>query len=417
MINVSNVAILELLDEMKIAETLSAKEKLTSQEERQYSTSLAKISLLKQGVSSHDIALAKIERLQKELGLPVGSERSVPENAELRAAWTAFVGGRFHEVRTNFQATSEYGQVTGLTQSGSGSFVPPDYDKRLFSSLAAVDEILADGNCNVVETLTGAAMTTPAIDDVSGSPLVSVASVRVDEANQSTNGFVRAGSVRWGAAPTYRSGIIYCATELEQDSAFALLNLLELAFNRRHALGFGRDVISGDGTESSDGVSGVPYGLLTALPSVTNITAANVLTGNFIDDLVRLFFTLPVQYRRGAKFYMSSSMALQVAHELENVNRSTGTSNGFDKLFNRDVVICESMPTATAGNANAIVFANPNYLLVRHVKNASYIRRFTQSQNAIEAGLIGFESFFRADARPMVFDSVQPPVASLNLHS
>ena len=111
---------------------------------------------------------------------------------------------------------------------------------------------------------------------------------------------------------------------------------------------------------------------------------------------------------------MSSTMALEVAQQLENVNRSAGNVYGLDRLFNREVCICESMPAAGAGVAKAIIFANANYILVRHVKNASHIRRFTQSAAAAEAGLVGFESFFRADARPMLWDSVQPPVASLN---
>jgi HK97 family phage major capsid protein len=415
-VNLTTQRIITVLGEM---EAIASKDKPTAQDEMRHRALLAEFSALRSGITPTELARARTSALARELGHP--DPFSTKGSAELRAAWYRFVGGS--EERTSFTATSEYGNVVGLTYSNAaGYFVPPEYDKHLRASLPAVDELLAEGNCNVIETESGAAMCSPAIDDVSGSPLVAVASQRLGEAVQSGDGYVRAASCQWGTAPTYRSGVVYCSTELDQDSAFALLPLLETAFNRRHALGFGAEAINGSGVEASGDIAGVPYGLLTAcaqLASATNITAQYALTANFINDLVKLFFTLPMQYRRGAKFFMSSTMALYVGQALENVLRPVGTPYGLDKLFNRDIVICEHMPAV--GNSPAIqvnaaiIFAHPDYLLVRHVKNASGIKRFTQNPNAIEAGLIGFQSYFRADARPILFDSVQPPVASLNV--
>jgi HK97 family phage major capsid protein len=420
--NVRNIALEELLAEMERAEVLASKENLTAQEERQFTRATQNIKLLSAGITGQEIGRAKVEKLRQELGLPSDLRRTRYANAEARAAWTEFCLKQ--EVRTSYQSQVEWGNVVGLTQGTQGGyFVPPEYDSRLFASLAAVDEVLADGNCNVVETTSGAAMTTPAVDDVSGSPLVAVASSRIGEAVESdlTTNYVRAKSVQWSTAPTYRSGIVFCSTEIDQDSNFAMLTLLEEVFNRRHALGFGREVINGNGAPASGGTPTVPYGIRSACPTSTNITANNVVTSNFIDDLRRLFFALPVQYRRAAKFYMSSNTQQAVAESLETVLRSKGDKNGFDTLFNRDVVVCDSLPdyrlsdSPVAGNSKAILFADPKYILVRHVKNASYIRRFTQGPVSFsEAGLVGFQSYFRADAQPMLYDSVQPPVASLN---
>ncbi|HUE57098.1 MAG TPA: phage major capsid protein [Candidatus Udaeobacter sp.] len=416
--NVTNLAVVELLQELRTAENLASKEKLTASEERQYTNSLAKISLLKQGVSSQEISRAKVEQLRSELGLPI--DMRIPQDSELRSAWSAFV--RQAETRTDYQATSEWGNVTGLswtTAAGDkgAAFVPPAYDERLFASLAAVDGIVESGNSNVVETVSGAAMTTPSVDDVAGSPVSAVRSVLVSEATQGAVQGVRATKVAWGACPTYRSGIVYVATELDQDSCFAMLSLLEEVFNRRHALAFGADMISGSGVEAIGGTSGVPLGLTTNLPASTNITSVNTVSGNFIDDLISLYKTLPRQYRRGAKFYMSSGTLLDVARQLESATRSKGDANGFDTLFGREIVTCDSMQDAAAGVQNAIVFAHPDYILQRRVKNGALIRRFTESQGAIEAGLVGFQGFFRADARPMLLDSVQAPYASLNIKS
>ena len=173
-------------------------------------------------------------------------------------SWHAFVARG--EVRTSYASTSELGTVTSLSTNGTAaSFVPPNYDRTLWASLPAIDGIVAPSNCNTIETLSGASMTTPAIDDVQGSPLVAVKSARISEAYQSSNGFVRSGGIKWSAAPTYRSQIVYCATELEQDSAFELLHMLNLTFNRRHALGFSSEVINGSGIAESGSTSTVPY--------------------------------------------------------------------------------------------------------------------------------------------------------------
>lgn len=413
-----NLAINEILKELRTLEELSAKPKLSAHEERQYTATLAKLSLLKQGISGQQLAEARMQELCRELGLRPAKRFTADQ--EFRSAWHQFV--RTGDVRTNYQATSEWGNVTGLTYSDStgsgtgtqgGAFVPPQYSERLFASLAAVDEIVQDGNSQVIETDNGAALAVPAIDDVSGSPVVATRSVIVAEATQNANGFVKADSVQFGACPTYRSGIVYCATELEQDSAFVMLQLFEAVFNRRHALAFGSDMIDGAGTLASGGNAGVPYGIVSALPSGTVVTSGT--SSLAIGDLETLYTTLGVQYRKGGKFYMNSNTLLVVSKLVESANRNN--SGTLDKLFGRDIVVCESMNSATAGATAAIVFAHPSYILQRRVKNGAFIRRFTQNSPAAEAGMVGFQSYFRADARPMLYDSIQPPVASLNVHA
>jgi HK97 family phage major capsid protein len=434
---------------------------ITKQQEARAAALQSQISALKSGLTPTELAEAHMHSLRKELGISEHDLRNFKSwngrnDKEYRESVFAFLTGRDEDVRseyrprpefdterrTNFQNTSEWGNVAGASYAGSGYFVPADYDKRLFASLASIDGIADAENCNVVETIRGAAMTTPAVDDVSlnnSSPITGlpIASVRIDQSVSSNVQNVRTDSVQWGACPTYRSGIVYCAVELEQDSAFAMMALLDAVFARRHALGYGAECINGSGVqENTSGVSSVPYGLLTAITAnsgtIPHVTASNpVLYGGslvnypnslLIQDLQRLWKALPKQYRskQDAKFYMSSGTAFVVAQTLSNIYKGVSDYFGLDKLFGHDIVLCDSMPdmsdpaSPAVAVSNAIVFANSKYLLARHVKNASYIRRFTQSTNAIEAGLTGFESFFRADFRPMLFDSIQPPVAVMN---
>jgi HK97 family phage major capsid protein len=455
-INLAAQELVRIANEMSV---ITSKAHVTKADEMRHQELLARYSALKLGATPQEIARAHTESLRKELGLPRDyTSWNGRSDREYRDSWYAFVHGRDAEVRsefrprpefdtekrTSFQSTSEWGNVIGSSYAGSGYFVPADYDRRLFSSLASVDGIADAANCNVVETVRGAAMTTPAVDDVTetGSPATGTpnASVRVDQTTLSSNGFVRSGSVHWGASPTYRSGIVYVACELEQDSAFAMQAMLDEVFMRRHALGFGAECITGSGVEQVNGVSGVPYGLLQAISdhsqTIPTVTAQNPVnyggsTNNYpystlLQDLQRLWKSLPKQYRSktDAKFYMSSGTAFIVMQALSsNVRGGTSDYFGYDRLFGHEIVLCDSMADASNQSSpaiavtSAIVFANSKYLLARHVKNASYIRRFTQNAGAIEAGLTGFESFFRADFRPMLYDSIQPPVAVLNFPS
>ena len=251
---------------------------------------------------------------------------------------------------------------------------------------------------------------------MTGSPLVAAKSVIVGESISNSYGFVKADSVQFGATPCYRSGIVFASTELEQDSAFNLLQLFEQVFNRRHSQAFGADMINGAGTLASGSGPGVAYGITSALPAGTTVTSASSTLA--LSDLETLYTTLPRQYRKGAKFYMSSDTLLVVSKLVESANRNN--SGTLDKLFNRDIVTCDSMNNSAAGATATVVFAHPGYILQRRVRGSAFIRRFSQGGDtlgAIESGLIGYQSYFRADARPMLYDSVQPPVASLNQHS
>jgi HK97 family phage major capsid protein len=457
-INLTAQRMVEVVNEMS---SITTKATVTKADEMRHQRLLAEYSALKGGATPQELAKATTESLRKELGLPRDyTSWNGRSDRESRESWLAFVQGRDAEVRsefrprpefdtehrnTSYQSTSEWGNVIGASYAGSGYFVPADYDNTIRASLASVDGIADKNNCTIIETVRGAAMTSPSIDDVvlSGSPVVGtpVASVRVDQSTSSSNGFVRTGSAVWGATPTYRSGIVYVATELEQDSAFTMQTLLNEVFMRRHALGYGAECINGSGVAQTDGVSGVPLGLLTAITAnaatIPTVTASNPVSSAgyinnypyslFLSDLQRLWKSLPKQYRDGfqgrndAKFYMSSGTAFVVMQALSsNVKGASADYFGYNKLFGHDIVICDTMADASDQTSpavavpNAIVFANSKYLLARHVKNASYIRRFTQSANAIEAGLTGFESFFRADFRPILFESTQPPVAVLN---
>jgi HK97 family phage major capsid protein len=422
----------KLMDEHRSL-TSGDPKKFSAQNEARAARLLYEAKTAKESCDPEEFRSATMNYFLREAGLKeLPRKSSAP--VERREQWLKFhkTGEndlRGIETRTNAQQSSQWGRVSGLTYTdyagdGTGSqggvLVPSDYDARLFASAAAIDGIIAPGNCNVLTTSRGGACTTPSFDDTSNSsPAAPTRAVRIGEAVQSqqpsTGGAgVNFDAVLWGACPTYRSGIVYVAMELDQDSIFAMGDVLERVFFRRFALAFGADCITGSGVEQVNGTPGVPLGLTTSLPASTAITS--VTSTLALSDLETLFFTLGYQYRGQAKFYMSDTTRLAVAKLVSTANRNNGYTDSFDTLFGKEIVTCNSMNGPTAGSDNAVVFLHPDYYMRREVVGGQYIRRF-QETAAIEYGLIGYQGYAMLDARPVLFDSILPPVASLNIHS
>lgn len=419
-ITLVNNTLEELRHSIEQAEELASKPSMSPSEVRLHATLLAKISLLKQGVTPDEIRRATMERLAKEVGLESPEENRTRDMSTSEARdWQDFAD--YGEKRTNYQSTAQWGLPSGASYdggAGSGSqggvLVPPGFQSNLFLASATIDEILADDNSNVWESDNGAAATTPAIDDTgTSSPVAFTKATIVNETVQNVVKPVRFRAVNWSKTPTYRSGIILVDYEIEQDSFQPWATMLQKVFAQRLALGFGADCISGSGVAASGGVSTVPQGLLTAIPASAQTTSASSTLA--ITDLENLYNALPKVFRPNAKFYMTDNTRLQVHKLFESTTRSGWGFDG-ELLFARKVVVCHSMSDFAPGVQNAIVFADPSYLMQRRVKNGSYVRRYTQTPNYVEAGLFGYECFTRADFRPVLFDAYQPPVAALNAH-
>ncbi len=417
-----NQTLQELRHAIEQAEKLASKASLNPQEIRMHATLLAKISLLKQGVTSEELRRAEMERVAALAGVesPEAIRQADQTTTETRD-WYEFM--KFGEQRTDYQSTSQWGRPSGesytdSTGSGSGTqgatLSPADFQKNLFASMATYDEILDAENCNLWESEKGSAATTPAVDDAAGSPVAFNKATRVGETVQTAAKPVPFKSVNWSSTPTYRSGIVLVAYELEYESFEPWAKILQGVFAQRTALAFGGESISGSGVAAVGGTATVPKGLVTAIASGSKQTSASSTLA--LTDLENLYHGLSKVYRSGAKFYMSSNTQKLVTKLFDTANRAMWGADA-ESLFGHDIVVCNSMNDWTAGSDSSIVFTHPNYLLQRRVKNGSYVRRYTQLPNYVEAGLFGYESFVRADFQPILYDSVFPPVAALSAHS
>lgn len=165
------------------------------------------------------------------------------------------------------------------------------------------------------------------------------------------------------------------SNDLLEDAAFDLLGIATDLFSESFALGEDDAFINGP----ASGTSGAsqPEGMLAIAGATNGIsTVASGTTATLTaDGLINLYFAVPAQYRRNAKWLMSSD-AQKVIEKLKDAqNRYLVTSlvNGslaspqFDSIKGKPIAIDEFVP-AVATDANCIIFGDfSGYLIADRV--------------------------------------------------
>jgi HK97 family phage major capsid protein len=436
MITIDNRA----LDELAV--TIAELEKLTSQpgnlttkQEKRHATLLAKAKALNLNVNVGELRRWEQDRLLREAGLPRAPERGrlgrLDEDTE--AEWRNFAQGgevRKTHVPPDSEVRAYSGQLAGqqsilTTQGAKGAFfVSPRMSPRLYAAIKAYDAIFDDQFCNVVETDTGAVTPFPIWSDVGN------AAVQVGEATQSVEVQVAPiGSTQLNAF-AFRSQIVAVSLELLQDSNWPIGAVLEKIFAKRIARGVGKAMINGTGVNSP---TGLVTGAIAAGAKVIVASGSSTNTGGSETgatsigtvDLGKLYAALDPAYRDAtATFFMNDNTLQYLRQLLDKQGRPlielgrdglTGTDT-VPYLLGKRVAICPSMPSM-ASAANSVVFANPDYIVQRRVPSATFVRRFAEAVNLVEAGLCGFEMWSRFDSNLVSGDSNFVPAAILQQHS
>lgn len=430
MVTLTHNGIDELARAIEELESLTAKPTLSGRDERRHSFLLAKISLLKQGVSVHELRTYEQDRLLREAGLnraPQSARTKLP--VEVEKEWRDFAAGKNvrltsrppdREVRAN-----ETGQqsITYTQGAPGGYFVPQGIHDRAFETMRQYDQIFDDKFSNVIETDTGANTPFPAWDDVTN------ASVQVGEAQQSTEvDIANFGNVQLNAY-AFRSKIVGVSLELLQDSNFPWPSILERVFAMRHARGVGQALITGSGVQS-------PTGLLTAVvasgavPVIASGSSTNTggsetgATSIGTNDINSLFAKLDPAYRPGACWYMADStleylrtLLDKQGHPIVSFHKSlTDTFMETPFILGKPVAICPSMPSL-GSSKNPVVLANPFYFVQRRVPSSMYVRAFWQNPTLVTYGLVGFESWLRVDSNLVAPNSSYLPAQFIQCHS
>ena len=433
MISINHRSLDEMANAISELETLTSKPTLTSRDEKRHEFLLAKLSALKAGVNPGEMRHWEQDRLLQQAGLPrapePGRRGRLDEDAE--NDWRNFANGReFREtcIPPDRETRAYTGELAGTesiayTQGpAGGTFVAQGMSTRLYQSLKQYDAIFDPEFSNVVETATGGSTAFPIWDDVNNQ------AVQVGETLSSGEVEVASLSTFQLNAYSFRSKIVAVSLELLQDSNWPIGAILERVFAKRIARGVGGAMISGTGTAS-------PTGLLTgAIAAGATIIIANGSSGNTggaetgatsigTADVGRLYAALNPAYRSNAVWYMQDATLQALAQLLDKNGRpiidfGIGPVRADDvpSIWGHPVAVCPTMPTVASGH-NSIVFADPDYIVQRRVPSATYVRRFTQAAQLVEAGLVGFEEWARFDSNFVSGNATYAPAAVLQNHS
>ena len=429
MIQVSQRSMDELQKTIEELEILTSKPSLSDRDSKRHSFLLAKMAMLRQGVGAHELRNFEIEKLRQEAGLDRLPERASGRmDPEVEREWRDFANGRQvratsipkdSEVRANEAGTQS---ITYTQQIPGGAFVPQGFHGRTFSTMKNYDQLFdGDKFCTVVETDGGSAMPFPVIDDVSN------ASVQVGETAQSTEVDVaNFGSTQLNAF-SFRSKVIAVSLELLQDSNFPFPSVLERVFAMRHARGVGKSMVSGNGVNQ-------PTGLITgSLASGASVVVASGAAANDglsetgsnsigTQDINAAWHKLDPAYRPGACWAMNDDTLKYLEGLLDKSGRplvylgSGLNADYYPCLYGLPVAVCPSMPTMAA-TANSVVLYNPAYFVSRRVPSSMYVRTYRETPSLVLNGLVGFESWLRADSGLVAPNPSQVPAVIIQNHS
>jgi len=421
-VQISHNAIRELETTIAELESLTTRSNFTKKDEARHAFLLSKVAMLKSGISVTELRNFERSRLLEAAGYgPNGTK--LPTVAEQE--WRAFFHGKqvtqpsATEVRANLAGTES---ITYTQGAAGGFFVPTGFYERTFQTMKQYDAIFDDEFSNVFETADGNMVPAPVWDDVSN------ASVQVTEGTQSTEvDIANFGQVQLNAY-AFRSKMVAVSVELLQDSNFPLPNILERVFACRHARGVGAALITGSGVSAPTGIitASLAAGAtpVVAAGSSTNTGGAETgATSIGTADIGRLYAKLDPAYRPGARWYMNDATLQYLAQLLDKNGRpivdfGIGPVRSGDgpSIWGHSVAICPSMPAMGAGK-NSVLFGNPLYFIQRRVPSSMYLRMYQEKPGLVENGLVGFESWLRADSNLVAPNANFVPYQLIQQHS
>jgi HK97 family phage major capsid protein len=423
----------ELTNCIQELETLTSKPgNMSTKEEKRHSFLLAKMAMLRQGVSVSELRNFEKDRILREIGYQLPAQARTKLGEEIEGEYRKWLlTGECRSVNRppESESRSYTGELAG-TQSifytkepQGGAFVATDFASRSFDVQAVYNEIMSDWAATIVDTATGSAFPVPSIDDTQNAATI------LGESAQGSEVTVANFSQKTLQTYKFATGILALTIELETDSAFPWGAVLEKLFSIRMARGVGQKLVNGTGV-------GQPTGLLTAVmasgavPIIAAGSSANdggSGTGtNSLGsaDLVKCLHALDKAYRQNAIWAMSDDTLLFLEEivtkqGLPLVKFRQGTTDEGDVPFilGRRVAVCPSMSDIGPAT-NPVVLYAPEYFIVRRVPSSLYLQAFREAPGLVENGLIGLQMYGRYDSTLVATQNASHvPASFIQCHS
>lgn len=267
-----------------------------------------------------------------------------------------------------------------------GYLVPEEFEKRLIMALE--EENIFRRLATVIKT--------------NGERIIPMETTRgeaawVEEEQLKPESDAAFGQIRIGAHKLATRMKI--SEELMQDSAFDMASYIAGNFGRRMGDKEEEAFFSGDGT-------GKPLGILAATGGAqVGVTAA--ADGITFDNVIELYHSLRLPYRRKAVFMISDATAMALRKVKDGnqqyIWQNSVTADRPDMLFGRPVYTSRFMPEPTTGKI-AMLFGDMKYYWI-----ADRTTRTFQRLNELyaETGQIGFIATQRVDGKLILPEAVK----------
>jgi HK97 family phage major capsid protein len=306
------------------------------------------------------------------------------------------------------KTTRDLGIGSPTQSTGTGVLIHQEFYRRLTTVLKAFDRLFDRDVVTIVETATGAPQVMPSLDDTAQAAAV-IAESQQDPDPPTAGQPQLITAAKLGTPSTYRTGIVTVSTELAQDSAFPIADILAQSFAIRIARGAGPNLVTALLSAALVGS--------TAAGSSTNTGGAETgATSVGTTDLVALIESVNSAYRSGPRVgFLMSDLTLLNLDSLIGKNghpviHPTYNADGQRLLYGYPVHLCPSFPSIGL-NAKPIAFGNLSYFIVRAVSEATNIT--TLYERFAELGQIGYRGQIRINGLLLGVTSTDSPVKVL----
>lgn len=274
------------------------------------------------------------------------------------------------------------------TDSEGGYLVPDEYERTLVQALE--EENVFRRLAHVIQTSFGDRKI----------PLVASKGTAswIDEEGAYLESDDSFGQISIGA---YKLGtMIKVSEELLNDSVFDIESYIATEFTRRIGAREEESFINGDGT-------GKPVGILNATGGAdvgVTTTSSTTLTA---DNLIDLFYSLRVPYRRKAVWLLNDS-TIQIIRKLKDGNgqylwQPSLVANTPDTILGRPIVSSSYMPTVAAGN-KTVAFGDFSYYWIADRQGRSFKRL---DELFAATGQVGFRGSERVDGKLILPEAIK----------
>jgi HK97 family phage major capsid protein len=400
------------------------------------------INLVRSGVSLQEILQMDLNDFEARQGLPktdlIAKPRRTSLTPEQELEARSFQDFVFGSNPTRFAGLKEQrDQKIGVPVAASslggslGAFVPNAFFPQVFAAMKWYDVLFDPDVVRYVETTDGRPMQFGFYSDVENVATLVTENVQASEVDLAQTSAVILN------AYTFKSPIWKISLEALQDleASYGALQMFKDVSADRIARGVSKLLLHGNGT--TDKI----LGLITTLAALSNGVGATA-TGSAANtggsengqvsigsaDMAALMGSIDPAYLQSPKCgWLMNNATLTYLRSIVTKQGQllVDFENGMDWILGYPVYVSPSMDSMTASplfTRYPVAFGDLSYWVTKCSKDPSTrIQVYSQAQNYIEQGTIGFRAFVRYDGALLYSDTTagnsNPPIRLLQMHA